>query len=91
MTILQDVGSENALLAELGRLKAENELLKARAKARASSRISFKVSEKGALSIYGLGRFPVTLYLSQFEALAGAWDEIKVFVEANRASFAVKE
>lgn len=91
MNVLEDVNSQTALLAELGRLKAENELLKARAKVKAGNRVSYKVSEKGALSIYGLGRFPVTLYLSQFDAVAAAWEDIKAFVEANRASFAVKE
>ena len=91
MTILQDVGSENAMLAELAALKAENELLKARAALKAASRLSCKVSEKGALSIYGMGRFPITLYLSQFEALDKAWPMVQDFVAANRVRFAVKD
>lgn len=91
MAILEDTGSETALLAELGRLKAENELLKAQAAARASSRIALKISEKGALSIYGLGKFPVTLYLSQFKALDSVWPNVQEFVKANISKFATKE
>lgn len=77
--------------AELAKLRAENEILKAQALAKATSRISCKVSEKGALSIYGMGRFPVTLYLSQFDALDKAWPNVQAFVSANRAKFTVKE
>lgn len=55
-----------------------------------AAKISFKVSEKGALSIYGIGRFPVTLYLSQYEALRANWDKLSAFVEANRTRFASK-
>jgi hypothetical protein len=50
--------SDEELKAELGRLRAENAALKKEA----SSGIRLKVSEKGALSVYGMGRFPVTLY-----------------------------
>ncbi len=88
MTILEDT---SAVQAELAKLRAENELLKARALARSSSRISYKVSEKGALSIYGLGRFPVTLYLSQFKALDAVWPNVRDFVEDNLSKFATKE
>jgi hypothetical protein len=91
MSVIQDTQSETALLAELGRLKAENELLKARASAKAASRISCKISDKGALSIYGLGRFPVTLYLSQFKAMDTAWPMIRDFVEDNLSKFATKD
>ena len=52
--------------------------------------ITCKVSEKGALSVYGIGRFPVTLYLSQFEKLAQAWPDILDFVEEHRAEFSSK-
>ena len=91
MTILQDVGSENALLAELGRLKAENELLKANEARRAASRLHLKVSEKGAVSIYGLGKFPVTLYLSQFKALDAAWPLVQQFVKDNQSQLKTKD
>ena len=64
---------------ELERLKAENEQLKAKKKA--SSEISFKVSQKGALSVYGLGRFPVTLYKEQWERLLEKVDQLKSFMK----------
>jgi hypothetical protein len=49
-----------------------------------------KVSEKGAVSVYGLGRFPVTLYQEQWAKLLGLADEIKVFIEENKAKLKVK-
>jgi hypothetical protein len=76
MAILQDQNA--AILAELAKLRAENEKLKA-SRHRA---LSWKVSEKGAISIYGMGRFPVTLYWSQFQKLAAVWDDLKVFAQA---------
>ena len=51
--------SDEDLRAELERLKVENEALK---QGRRGGSLSLKVSEKGAVSVYGLGRFPVTLY-----------------------------
>ncbi len=56
-----------------------------------SRSLTLKVSEKGALSIYGLGRFPITLYLSQFEKLNAAWPDVVAFVDANRARFTTKD
>lgn len=53
--------------------------------------LSMKVSEKGALSIYGMGRFPVTLYKEQWLKVLGIADEIKAFIEANDASLKTKE
>lgn len=76
-------------LAELARLKAENEALKAQAAK--ASRIHLKVSEKGGLSVYGLGRFPVTLYRQQWERLLATVDQIKEFIAANEATLKVKE
>lgn len=73
-------------------LMAQIEALKAQVAKGASPRaLTLKVSEKGALSIYGLGRFPITLYLSQFDKLNAAWADVQQFVEANRARFTVKE
>lgn len=60
------------------------------AKAAKTGPLTCKVSEKGALSIYGMGRFPITLYLSQWERLAQNFDAIGKFVEANKDKFAVK-
>ena len=58
--------------------------------ANAPKRLTMKVSEKGALSLYGLGRFPVTLYRGQWERLALAMPDIKVFIEQNVDLLAVK-
>lgn len=73
--------------AELARLRAENEALK---KTRATPG-SMKVSEKGAVSVYGLGRFPVTLYQEQWLKLLGMTDDIKAFIEANKDKLKLKE
>ncbi len=62
----------------------------AKAKTNGNGRMSFKVSDKGALSVYGMGRFPVTLYRSQWERLLGAADEIRSFITANADKLAVK-
>jgi hypothetical protein len=75
--------------AELERLRAENEALKQGSKRMGS--VSMKVSEKGAVSVYGLGRFPVTLYQEQWVKLLGLADEIKQFIEENRGRLKVKE
>ena len=69
------------LKAELERLKAENEALKNKKQGRGT--LSMKVSEKGALSVYGMGRFPVTLYKEQWLKLLGIADDIKKFIDEN--------
>jgi hypothetical protein len=75
------------LQKELEKLRAENAALK-----RTSSRgLSLKVSEKGALSVYGLGRFPVTLYKEQWEKLLAMADDIRTFISANQAALKTKE
>lgn len=79
--------AEEDVHAELARLRAENEALKQRR----TGAISMKVSEKGAVSVYGLGRFPVTLYQEQWQKLLGAADEIKTFIAENRSQLKVKE
>lgn len=53
--------------------------------------ISFKVSEKGGVSVYGLGRFPVTLYQEQWTRLFGEVDSLKIFIEENKGSLKAKE
>ena len=78
--------SEEDLKAELARLKEENERLKNRT----ARGISLKVSEKGALSVYGLGRFPVTLYKEQWEKLLAIADEIRAFLKENDAQLKTK-
>ena len=62
--------------AELARLRAENEQLKRRE----ASTLSLKVSQKGALSVYGLGRFPVTLYKEQWTRLLDNVEDIRAFL-----------
>jgi hypothetical protein len=79
--------AEEDLKTELERLRAENESLKKRP----SSTASMKVSEKGAVSVYGLGRFPVTLYQEQWEKLLSMADEIRTFIAENKAKLKVKE
>ena len=75
--------------AELARLRAENEELKNKKAARGT--LSMKVSEKGALSVYGMGRFPVTLYKEQWLKLLGISEEIKTFISANDSLLKTKE
>ena len=67
--------------AELERLRAENESLK-----KAGSRgISLKVSQKGAVSLYGMGRFPVTLYYEQWNRLLEVSDKLREFLDENKS------
>ena len=73
--------------AELERLRAENERLKKSG----SSKLAMKVSEKGALSVYGMGRFPVTLYKEQWLRLLAMADDIRAFIEAHEGSLKSKE
>lgn len=81
------VSTEAELRAELERVKAENEALKARG----SRGVSMKVSEKGAVSIYGLGRFPVTLYQEQWLKLLVMADDIRAFIKENEGRLKKKE
>lgn len=71
--------SDEDLKAELERLRNENAALKKGA----ATGISMKVSEKGAVSIYGMGRFPVTLYKEQWLKLLDMNQDIRAFIAAN--------
>lgn len=72
---------------ELEQLRAENEKLK-----RAAERkVHLKVSGKGALSLYGMGRFPVTLYREQWETVLGMAEEIERFIADNDSALKRKE
>jgi hypothetical protein len=73
--------ADEELKAELERLRQENAALKRGA----SSGIRMKVGEKGGVSIYGLGRFPVTLYKEQWLKLLDMADDIRAFIAANEA------
>jgi len=77
---------DDDIKAELERLKAENEQLKNQ-RGRGAS---LKVSEKGGVSVYGLGRFPVTLYKEQWTRLLGMADEIRAFIKENEARLKAK-
>ncbi len=79
---------DEELEKEIERLRSENTALKA---ARRGGAVSFRVSEKGAVSVYGLGRFPVTLYQEQWDKLLGVVDDLRAFIDANRDRLKKKE
>jgi len=79
--------SDEDLKAELERLRRENEALKKGA----SKGVSLKVSEKGGVSVYGLGRFPITLYQEQWLKLLDMSDEIRAFIDANKSALKKKD
>jgi len=78
--------SDEDLKAELERLRNENAALRKGA----ASGITMKVSEKGALSVYGMGRFPVTLYKEQWLKLLDLSDDIRTFIAANEGKLKTK-
>ena len=80
--------NQSELQAELERLKAENTALKAN---KGPRKITLKVGQAGGLSVYGLGRYPVTLYRSQWEQLIATVPEINAFIEANADKLVVKD
>ena len=79
--------SDEELKAELERLRRENAALKKGA----SSGIRMKGSEKGAVSVYGMGRFPITLYKEQWLKLLDMAAEIRAFIAANESQLKAKE
>jgi hypothetical protein len=79
--------ADEDLKAELERLRKENAALKKGA----SSNVRMKVSEKGALSVYGMGRFPVTLYKEQWLKLLDMADDIRAFIAANNSALKEKD
>lgn len=81
------MGSEEQLRAEIERLKAENENLKKRP----ARGVSLKVSAKGAVSLYGMGRFPVTLYKEQWLKVLDMADDIRAFIDEHAAELKTKE
>ena len=78
--------SDEEIKAELERLRQENASLKKGA----ASGIRMKVSEKGAVSIYGMGLFPVTLYKEQWLKLLDMSDDIRAFIAENEAQLKTK-
>ncbi len=79
--------SDEEMKAELERLRSENAALKKGA----SAGVRMKVSEKGGVSIYGMGRWPVTLYKEQWLKLLNMADEIRTFIAANEEQLKNKE
>ena len=79
--------SDEELRAELERLRAENEVLKQRT----TRAVSLRVSEKGGLSVYGLGRFPVTLYKEQWVKLLDMADQLRAFILEHDSELKAKE
>jgi hypothetical protein len=78
--------SDEDMKAELERLREENERLKNRQ----TRGVSLKVSEKGGVSVYGLGRFPVTLYKEQWARLLDMADDIRTFIRENEGKLKAK-
>ncbi|HEV8497851.1 MAG TPA: hypothetical protein VGQ56_13350 [Gemmatimonadaceae bacterium] len=78
--------SDEDLRAELERLRKENESLKKGA----AKGVSMKVSEKGGLSVYGLGRFPITLYQEQWTKLLDMSEDIRAFIAAHQGELKAK-
>lgn len=83
------MAESNDIEQELARLRAENEALKSQK--RTAGTLAFKVSDKGAVSVYGLGRFPVTLYQEQWDKLLAQSEELRRFIDENRARLKKKE
>jgi len=79
--------SEEEMKAELERLRSENSALKKGA----ASGITMKVSEKGGLSVYGMGRFPITLYKEQWLKLMDMSDAMRAFIAANDSVLKTKD
>ncbi len=82
---MSDMTSEQ-MKEELERLRTENEALKKRSE----EGLSLKVSQKGGVSVYGLGRFPVTLYKEQWEKLLDISDDIRTFIQENESQLKTK-
>jgi len=76
---------------KLARLEAENKTLREQVEQRRPGQLRLKVSEKGDLSVYGLGRFPVTLYKEQWIRLLDQADEIKSFLKENDQQLKAKQ
>jgi hypothetical protein len=76
--------TKEELLARIAELEKQ-------ARAKKAGKLEFKVSEKVGVSVYGLGRFPVTLYQEQWTRLLAAADDLRAFIEENKSRLKVKE
>jgi hypothetical protein len=79
------------VLPDLAALQRQIAELEALLKAKDGKALAFKVTEKGAVSVYGLQRFPVTLYAGQWERLSAEMGKLKSFIEANADKVARKD
>jgi hypothetical protein len=86
-TLLEETMADEEMRAELERLRKENETLRQSAAPRA---VSLKVSEKGGVSVYGLGRFPITLYKEQWLKLLDMADQIRSFITQHEGELKTK-
>jgi hypothetical protein len=75
--------SKEELLARIAELEKQ-------AATKKTGRLEFRVSEKGGVSVYGLGRFPVTLYYEQWQRLLGAAEDLRAFIEDNKSKLKLK-
>jgi hypothetical protein len=75
--------TKEELLARIAELEKQ-------ATSKKTGRLEFKVSEKGGVSVYGLGRFPVTLYYEQWQRLLGITDDLRNFLEENKSKLKLK-
>ena len=83
--------AEETAEQKLARLEAENRALKEQIDQRKPGELRLKISEKGGLSVYGLGRFPVTLYKEQWTRLLNHVDEIKTFLQEHDGDLKAKQ
>lgn len=83
--------AEETAEQKLARLEAENRALKEQIDKRKPGELRLKISEKGGLSVYGLGRFPVTLYKEQWRRLLDHVDEIKQFLQQHDQELKAKQ
>lgn len=86
MNIQANGSDQGELIAQLAALRAEN----VRLKAQATAKLHLKVSEKGAVAVYGMGKWPVTLYRGQMERLLEAKEVILAFITDHAAELSVK-
>jgi hypothetical protein len=83
--------AEETVEEKMARLEAENRALKEQIEERKPGQLRFKISEKGGLSVYGLGRFPVTLYKEQWARLLEHSDQIKAFLKEHDRELKAKQ
>ncbi len=81
------MSKEDEMMAEIERLRSQVEAFKKTT----SKGLSLRISEKGGLSVYGLGRFPVTLYKEQWLRLLDMADAIRAFIDSNQSNLKSKE